>query len=72
VKAAILGLSKYYAFAIPLTFLLPVWIGEIGVWYAGPLAEVMLLGLTIVVLWKVAQNKQLKWGIFHNVKGALL
>ncbi|NRB20910.1 MAG: MATE family efflux transporter [Rhodobacteraceae bacterium] len=72
VKAAILGLSKSYAFAIPLTFLLPVWFGEIGVWYAGPLAEVMLLGLTIVVLWKVAQNKQLKWGIFHNEKGALL
>lgn len=30
--AAILGLSKAYVFAIPLTFLLPIWFGEIGVW----------------------------------------
>jgi putative MATE family efflux protein len=71
-KAAILGLTKAYAFAIPLTFLLPVWIGEIGIWLAGPLAEVMLLGLTVVVLWGVAQNKQLKWGIFQTEKGATL
>ena len=40
--------------------------------FAGPLAEVMLLGLTIVVLWGVAQNKQLKWGVFHTEKGATL
>lgn len=65
-KAAILGLTKPYAFAIPLTFLLPVWLGEIGVWYAGPVAEVMLLGLTGLVLWKIARDKQLKWGIFHD------
>jgi len=68
-KAAILGLSKTYVFAIPLTFLLPVWFGEIGVWYAGPLAEIMLLGLTALVLWTVAQSRKLKWGIFHTAKG---
>jgi len=71
-KAAILGLTKTYAFAIPLTFLLPLWIGEFGVWYAGPLAEVMLLALTTLVLWNVAQNKQLKWGIFHSEIGSTL
>lgn len=65
-KAAILGLSKTYAFAIPLTFLLPLYFGEIGVWYAGPLAEVMLCALTALVLWKLAQDKQLKWGLFHR------
>lgn len=70
-KAAILGLTKPYAFAIPLTFLLPLWFGEIGVWYAGPVAEVMLLGLTALVLWKVAKDKRLKWGIFHIEKGAV-
>jgi putative MATE family efflux protein len=68
-KAAILGLSKTYVFAIPLTFLLPIWFGEIGVWYAGPLAEIMLLGLTALVLWTVAQSRKLKWGIFHTAKG---
>jgi putative MATE family efflux protein len=69
-KAALLGLTKPYAFAIPLTFLLPVWFGEIGIWYAGPLAEVMLLGLTAVILRLAAQDQRLKWGIFHTKEGA--
>ena len=71
-KAALLGRTKTYAFAIPLTFLLPVWFGEIGIWIAGPLAEVMLLGLTVVVLRLAAQDQSLKWGIFHNKEGAAL
>jgi Na+-driven multidrug efflux pump len=71
-KAAILGLSKTYVFAIPLTFCLPVWFGEIGIWYAGPLAELMLLALTGLVLWRSAQGTQLKWGIFHREKAAVL
>ncbi|MDO6588863.1 MATE family efflux transporter [Loktanella sp. D2R18] len=49
-RAAILGLSKPYLFAIPLTFVLPMVFGEPGIWYAGPLAEVMLLLLTIAVV----------------------
>ncbi|MEP2424974.1 MAG: MATE family efflux transporter, partial [Rhizobiaceae bacterium] len=69
-KAALLGLTKPYAFAIPLTFLLPVWFGEIGIWYAGPLAEVMMLDLTAMVLWFAAQDQTLKWGIFHTKEGA--
>jgi putative MATE family efflux protein len=72
-KAAILGLTKAYAFAIPLTFLLPVWLGEIGIWYAGPLAEIMLLGLTALVLWRGASGStSLKWGIFQAEKGVAL
>jgi Na+-driven multidrug efflux pump len=69
-KAAILGLAKPYAFAIPLTLLLPLRFGEIGIWYAGPTAEVMLLCLTALVLWHRARNTQLKWGVFHTRKGA--
>ncbi len=67
--AAILGLTKPYAFAIPLTFVLPFWFGEIGIWYAGPLAEIMLLGLTGVVLWRAALGSALKWGVFHEEGG---
>jgi Na+-driven multidrug efflux pump len=69
-KAAILGLAKSYAFAIPMTFLLPIWFGEIGIWYAGPTAEVMLLGLTVLVLWHSTRNTNLKWGVFQTQKGA--
>ncbi|MGJ8610043.1 MAG: MATE family efflux transporter [Octadecabacter sp.] len=69
-KAALLGLTKPYAFAIPLTFLLPIWFGERGIWFAGPLAEMMLLGLTVAVLWRSAKKSALKWGIFHSKEGA--
>lgn len=65
-KAAVLGLTKPYVFAIPLTFILPIWFGESGIWYAGPVAEILLLGLTVVVLWQAKRRSQLKWGIFHS------
>ena len=71
-KAAILGLSKAYIFAIPLTFLLPLWQGETGIWFAGPMADVLLLCLTLTVLWKTARDTRLKWGIFHTDKGTVL
>ncbi|MCG3268623.1 MATE family efflux transporter [Yoonia sp. I 8.24] len=65
-KAALLGLTKPYALALPLTFFLPLGFGEIGIWYAGPLAEVTMLGITITVLWRTAQKTELTWGIFHT------
>ena len=68
-KAALLGLAKPYVFAIPLTFLLPVWFGEIGIWFAGPFAEVMMLGLTAVVLWRASTDPAWRWGIFRNIEG---
>lgn len=49
-RAALLGLSKPFLFAIPLTFGLALWVGETGVWLAGPVAEVLLLALTLIVL----------------------
>ena len=69
-KAALLGLTKPYALAIPLTFLLPGWFGETGIWYAGPIAELMMLGLTAVVLWRTGQENELKWGTLHTTEGA--
>lgn len=65
-KAALLGLTKPFAFAIPLTLVLPIWFGEPGIWYAGPVAEVMLAGLTAAVLWRAARDSALKWGVFHR------
>ncbi|RED18662.1 MATE family efflux transporter [Pontivivens insulae] len=65
-KAAILGLTKPYAFAIPLTLLLPLVVGEIGIWLAGPIAECCLLALTVLVLRHAARTGPLRWGIFHT------
>jgi putative MATE family efflux protein len=69
-KAAILGLSKPYIFALPMTFILPLWYGESGIWYAGPLSEALLLALTILVLAMSANHSTLRWGLFQTAKGA--
>ncbi len=68
-RAAILGLSKTYLFAIPLTFALAAALGETGIWLAGPVAEFMLLGLTGIVLMQRARTQSLRLGLFHTVAG---
>lgn len=45
-RAAILGLSKPYILAMPLTYLLAGTMGAPGIWLASPLSEVLLLALT--------------------------
>ena len=66
--AAILGLSKPYIFAIPLTFALSGNVGELGIWLAAPFAELLLLCLTGAVLMHLAHHRSLRWGLFHEGK----
>lgn len=63
-RAAVLGLSKPYLFAIPLTLVMAVAVGEAGIWFAGPLAELCLLALTAIVLARTARREPLRWGLF--------
>ena len=49
-RAAVLGLSRTYLFAIPLTFALPFVVGEWGIWIAGVIAEVLVLSLSAIVV----------------------
>lgn len=63
-RAAVLGLAKPYAFVIPMIFLLPLVFGEQGIWMATPVAELLLLGLTAVVLAATARRRNLRWGLF--------
>ncbi|MBS8229244.1 MATE family efflux transporter [Vannielia litorea] len=51
-RAALLGLARPYLLVIPLTLLLPLVAGEPGLWLAPPLAEVGMLALLSVVLWR--------------------
>lgn len=67
-RAAVLGLSKPFLFAIPLTLLLPYEFGEWGVWIAGPVAELLLLLLTLLVLAHTAKRRNLRWGLFMKVQ----
>jgi Na+-driven multidrug efflux pump len=45
-------LSKPYLFAVPLVIVLAAAFGEGGIWFATPVSELLLLGVTIAVLWK--------------------
>lgn len=65
-RAALLGLSRTYLFALPLTFLLPFWFGEPGIWYAGIAAEVLVLILTLVVLRNRMHSQGKRWGLLEQ------
>lgn len=65
-RAALLSLSKPYLFAIPLTFILSAGMGEIGIWIASPVTEVLVLVLTLIVLAITARRKNLRWGLFYT------
>lgn len=64
-RAAILGLSRTYLFALPLTALLPFAFGEWGIWYASIVADVLVLLLTIFVLGKRAAEHGYRWGLLE-------
>ncbi len=66
-RAALLGLSRTYLFALPLTFLLPFLFGEPGIWYAGIVAEMLVLSLTIIVLHRRSRSQNLRWGLFQQL-----
>ena len=65
-RAALLGLSKPYLFAIPLTFLMAAQIGEVGIWLAAPTAEALLLVVSVAVLKHLARYRALRWGLFQT------
>jgi putative MATE family efflux protein len=65
-RAALLGLSKPFLFAIPLTFILALTIGETGIWLAGPIAEILVLGLLALVLSQNARGGVFTYGVFHS------
>ncbi|MFT4958988.1 MAG: putative MATE family efflux protein [Paracoccaceae bacterium] len=55
-RAAILGLSRTYLFAIPLTFALPFVVGEWGIWLAGVIAEFLVFTLTAIVVMRYRRH----------------
>lgn len=63
-RALLLGVPRTYLFSIPLTFAMPVFLGEAGIWYAGPVAELCMLGLTVIILWLRAIQQKSPYGLF--------
>jgi putative MATE family efflux protein len=64
-RATLLALSRTYLFVLPLTFLMPFWFGEPGIWYAGLVAEVLVLTLTMFVLRNRRYSQGKPWGLFE-------
>jgi putative MATE family efflux protein len=62
-RSALLSLARTYLFAIPLIFVLPLGLGEDGIWLALPLADAALVVVTLVVL--RARSRQAAWGLFQ-------
>ncbi|WP_444884078.1 MATE family efflux transporter [Microbulbifer sp. PSTR4-B] len=65
-RAAILGLAKTYIFLLPLIVLLPLAVGEVGIWYAGPIAELLLLSLTAFILYQRSRTHGHKYGLYST------
>ena len=63
-RAAVLSLTKPYIFYIPMVFMLALNFGDRAIWWAGPMADVLLLGLTFVVLLDNARRRSARWGLF--------
>ena len=61
-RSAVLSLARTYLFAVPLTFVLPLLWGVDGIWFAVPMADILLVSVTAIVL--INRSKGLKWGLF--------
>jgi putative MATE family efflux protein len=57
VPALLLTLSRQGFFFIPLIFILPLWYGELGVWMAFPVSDVLSTLLTAFILYREVSTK---------------
>ena len=57
VPALLLTLYRQAFFFIPLIFILPLWYGELGVWMAFPVSDVLSTVLTAYVLYREVSTK---------------
>jgi len=64
-RSALLALAKTYLISVPLILLLPNLLGEVGIWYASPLTEVVALLLTLTVLYRTLFSNE---GAAHFLK----
>jgi len=62
-RGAIFGLSRPYLFTLPLTFLLPLFFGEGGIWMTPVFAEAGMILLIWLVLSRNARNRGWRYGL---------
>lgn len=57
IPALLLTLSRQGFFFIPLIFILPLWYGELGVWMAFPVSDVLSTLVTAFILYREVKTK---------------
>lgn len=65
VRAAIVGLSRTFLFALPLIVILPYFLGEDGIWFAQPISELLLLTTVTTVLVLRWRKTGYRFGLFQ-------
>ncbi len=61
-RAILLSVTRTYAFAIPLTIGLPYLAGERGIWFAGPVSELLMVAVAISLLAHASMATGYRWG----------
>lgn len=65
-RTVLLGLGRTYLVILPAVLIVPSLLGETGIWLANPVAEVVTLGLTGLVLSQSARQTGRRWGLFMS------
>lgn len=63
-SAVLLTLGRTYFLTIPLILILPYVVGEPGIWFSTPVAELLTALLAVLILWRKSRRDGARWGVF--------
>lgn len=67
-RAAVLSLPKTFVFLLPLIFILPNFFAEPGIWFAGPVADTLMMVVTAIVLMQNYLRNGFRYGVFQSAR----
>ncbi len=65
-RSALIGLTRTYLLSLPLTYVLPQFFGEIGIWHVAPITEILMILLSVSVLYHNANRTGYRLGLFRQ------
>lgn len=66
--AMFFGLTRTFIFGIPLTLMIPLKMGEVGVWWATPIANTAMVITAVFVLAMVGKRTGARFGLFNTAQ----
>lgn len=67
-NSILLNLAKSYLFMLPLATAIPYFLGELGIWVAAPVSDLLMLALTFMILAR-NQSPRTYGGLYFSDKG---